>query len=147
MNDYYSRAFENRRIGELLGHDVDNLQHILKNRKKYWFRTYDEIVHFMIQVFDNVFERFGFTKGHVDITWNSDKINEVLTPYGLRYEKRVYNDEKDKWRSGLYLYHGHEIVIWISQPRRVQERRTSDGLIIINDGSHPDLYVETNARV
>jgi len=142
-----SNAFEQRTINELYGHDVDNLGHIYKNCKKYWFRNYNDVAKFMIQVMDNTFEMFGFTKGHVDITWHSDKINKVLKPYGLRYEKRVYQNEDDQWRSGLYLYHKHEIVVWISQPRRVVERRTRDGVIIINDGSKPDLFVLTNARL
>jgi hypothetical protein len=147
-------------LGEIRERDIDNF-HLLKKSKgfkQYVFDRPNHAVFFHGQAMAKCMKKLG-----VDTLWkhSTEKNNRSLTPqeiahYSLRVENEmadkdvsverretdVYPNREDMDKRGFYIYHGLEIVYFISSPRII-EASSAGGHIIL--AGEKKFVIETNA--
>lgn len=107
---------DNITLADMHVRDVDNLQHVLKQRSKlYYFFTMKDVGGFMNKVLYGTLEKFGIDV--VKLNMNEHNIDQALQQNNVKVENRPYEGD-DRWRSGLYIYKDGEIVEFIGHPKK-----------------------------
>lgn len=154
------RSTRHLTLGEITERDIDNF-HLLKKSKgfkQYVFDNFSQAVFFHGQAMARCMNKLGVQTLYKHAT---EKHNRVLTPqeialYSLRVdnemakhdvsverrETNAYPDHKDMDKRGFYIYHGLEIVYFISSPRIVEARAAGGKIILIGEKKY---LIETNA--
>lgn len=123
-----------RTLGEIQADDIENLAHVIyKECIEYSFRNKSTATEFVGQC---LFARLGKLGVTVNGQVHPKFVDRMLRKHGVKVENRHYDDQDDKWREGIYIYKGREIVGFISHPKPLRSKL----LFFIR----PRLIVRTN---
>lgn len=81
--------FEQRLLSELKAHDIDNVGHVMKHGRVYYFKTPDEMKQWLDAAVKQVLSQFGC---HITPDLSSTWIQHKLDAFGLKIERRVYKN-------------------------------------------------------
>ncbi len=113
---------DNRTLDEVKQDDIGMLGDILKNAKEYRFATQAECVEFQSACLYKTLERLGLK---MNAHLNEKMVDRILKTKGIKVERRTYDDEIDKERTGFYVYkqgeNGDEMVAFISDPVQITD--------------------------
>lgn len=154
------RSTRHLTLGEVTERDIDNF-HLLKKSegfRQYVFDKPGQAVFFHGQAMARCMNKLGVKTLYKHAT---DKHNRRLTPqevalYSLkvdnemakhdvsveRRESDAYPKKNDMDKRGFYIYHGLEIVYFISSPRIVEARTVGGKIILAGEYKY---MIETNA--
>ena len=109
--------FKDDTLGDIKARDIDNLEHVLKNRTTHYFEGLAEASMFQNRALFTILARLGMDLKKTG--FDEKEIDRLLEKNNIRVEHRQYEDteeDKDKWRSGIYIYKDNEIVEFIGSP-------------------------------
>lgn len=163
---------KNLTLGEIKRRDEDNLRLVLQGCREYRFETLPEAMVFIKGAIGRAMTRLGVTElaraqaqplpqaygaltsipGGLYVPQRSKASEDLVTGQMVDHDVRVeirhpaqYPNPDDKWKAGMYLYHGSEIAFFISNPMMDLNRTAGDGHIIIPGRQAQRFFVKTNA--
>lgn len=109
---------DNRTLDEIKQDDIGMLGDILKNAKEYRFTSEAECMAFQGDCLFKTLTKLGLP---INDKMNEKMVDRILKTKGIRVERRRYDDEIDRERTGFYVYKEPqsevlEMVAFISDP-------------------------------
>lgn len=109
--------FKDDTLDDVRDRDIFNLETFLrkKGRQTKLFDSRDAARKFMGIRLNDIMNKLGIdvARGAIDESYSIDKRMELAR---VQVENRVYDEEDDKWRSGLYVYKSNEIAGFVGYP-------------------------------
>ena len=113
---------DNRTLDEVKDDDIGMLGDILKASKDHRFISEEKAIQFQSACLYGTLERLGLK---MNANMDPMMVDRILETKGIKVEKRRYDDEIDKDRTGFYIYrlkeNGDEMVAFISDPMLVRD--------------------------
>jgi hypothetical protein len=113
---------DNRTLDEVKQDDIGMLGDILKASKQHPFISEAKAIEFQSACLYGTLEKMGLK---MNANMDPMMVDRILKTKGIKVEKRAYNGEMDKDRTGFYVYrvkeNGDEMVAFISDPMLVTD--------------------------
>lgn len=111
-------------LDDLKSRDIDNLQYILKNKKRIFFKTFGMALNGSQMMMTRALEHCGMfvdaivEKSIKDPEGAARLADDEMQKNDVRIESRLQYEGDDAWRRGTYIYHKGEIAHFIGQVRK-----------------------------
>lgn len=165
---------KNLTLGQIKARDEDNLRLVLGTAREYRFSSMPQALYEIGQFLARAMRKLGvsalydhgqkvglppsYDKATTRLPGNlymvdhtpvdEARVTQQLVKNNVRVEIRhpeQYDDQADKWKSGMYIYHNGEIAYFISNPLRIMNRSAAGGRIVLPSATPEGFYVKTNA--
>ena len=166
-----SHETKNLSLGEIKSRDEDNLALVLSKCREYRYPTLNHAIFHVGQFLGRAMGKLGVKsladhgkrpmpqayKGLTSIPGGLYNVGHTPSDEAAVTQEMVANDVRveirqpqmypkaERWKSGIYLYHGNEIAFFISNPMIDQNTTGGDGHIIITHRNPKRFFVRTNA--
>jgi len=101
-------------LDDLKERDIDNLENLMKGRKRLFFKSMAEVTRFNSVMVFGTLEKLGVK---MNPSLNGDQVDAMLKANNVKIEMRDQYVGDDMWRAGTYIYKDNEIVTFLGGAR------------------------------
>ena len=101
-------------LDDLKERDIDNLENLMKGRKRLFFKSMVEVTRFNSAMVFGTLEKLGVV---MNPSLDGDQVDAMLKANNVKIEMRDQYTGDDTWRAGTYIYKNNEIVTFLGGAR------------------------------